>query len=348
MEKNKIYCGDALEVLKTFPDESVNCCVTSPPYYGLRDYGMDGQIGLEINYNLYVNNLEAVLSEVKRVLKNNGTLWLNLGDTYGQNWRGGSTKTATEKQFSNKGTLAFMSHGAYKIQGLKQKELLGIPWKVAFALQQNGWYLRQDIIWHKTNPMPESVRDRCTKSHEYIFLMTKQPKYYFDNDAIKEPCAGINQELPAGSEGAFGPQQSRRRLKGNAKTFRGGVYTENKSFDNSVLQERDSHGNTPNITGLRNKRDVWDVSTKGFKGAHFATFPEELITPCILAGCPEGGIVLDPFFGSGTTGAVAFKHNRYYVGIELNPEYVNMAEHRIDYVAMQKLDDYIGRRDEKK
>lgn len=300
-----IIHGDCLEILTTLPDNYVNCCITSPPYYGLRDYGVKGQIGLEKTLQEYIDKLVDVFREVRRVLKNDGTLWVNMGDTY-------CSTVATE--------------------GMKPKDLMGIPWMLAFALRADGWYLRQDIIWHKTNSMPESVKDRCTKAHEYIFLLSKSRKYYFDNEAIKEPCVGFNNELVAGSKGTFKPNT--RRSKGNNKTFRGGgVYTNNRAFNNSeLLKTKLSIGNTENKTGLRNKRDVWSVGTTGYKGAHFATFPEKLIEPCVLAGCPTGGIVLDPFFGSGTTGRVARKQGRNFVGIELNPDYCELAENRCNGV----------------
>ncbi|KMO86091.1 hypothetical protein AB840_10105 [Megasphaera cerevisiae DSM 20462] len=303
---------------------------------------MDGQIGLEINYNLYINNLVSVFHEVRRVLKDDGTLWLNLGDSYSGSGKGASNypQSTGEKQLSNKGSA---ENPLPICTDMQRKNLLGIPWKVAFALQSDGWILRQDIIWHKTNPMPESVRDRCTKSHEYIFLMTKQTKYYFDNDAIKEPISKstekrvkeLNIENQLGSNRH--PRSSHPMKAVINSRYGGKKYTENPD-----KFYRTKSGNMYDYRPLRNKRDVWEISAKGFKGAHFATFSEELITPCILAGCPEKGIVLDPFMGSGTTGVAAIHNNRNYVGIELNPEYVEMAEHRIDDVAMQILDEYIG------
>lgn len=276
-----ILIGDAMEQLKTLPDESVYCCVTSPPYWGLRDYGVDGQLGLEKTPQEFVDNLVHVFREVRRVLRDDGTMWLNLGDCWASNRKGSGGKTA--KQSTNKGS--FYADIQHKFDhGLKQKDLVGIPWRVAFALQADGWYLRQDIIWHKPNPMPESVRDRCTKSHEYIFMFSKKPKYYYDQQAIKEPCVSIK---PGGKKKA-------------------------------VLKE-----------GLRIRRSVWSVTIKSYREAHFATFPPDLIEPCILAGCPEGGTVLDPFFGAGTTGLVAEKHGRKWIGIELNPEYAEIAKKRV-------------------
>jgi site-specific DNA-methyltransferase (adenine-specific) len=263
-----ILVGDVRTTLRGLADRSVQCVVTSPPYWGLRDYGRDDQIGLETSPELYVAALVSVFNEVRRVLSDDGTLWLNLGDSYaGNNSRASNNGRAG---FGNPREGVFERIG----DGLKTKDLVGIPWRVAFALQADGWYLRQDIIWHKPNPLPESVKDRCTKAHEYIFLLSKSPRYYFDYEAIKEP--------------------------------------------------------TVNSQDKRNRRDVWTVPVKPFKGAHFATFPTDLITPCILAGCPEGGIVLDPFFGAGTTGLVAQQNNRRWIGCELNADYALIAENRIN------------------
>jgi DNA modification methylase len=320
---NKIIQGDALEVLKQMPDEVVDTIITSPPYWSLRDYGVEGQIGLEKTPEEYVEKLVNIFREAKRVLKKTGTLWLNLGDSYAGSMKGsngsGGFSVKSKVQLGNRGS--FVQPPDWKNIRLKPKDLVGIPWRVAFALQKDGWYLRQDIIWAKPNPMPESVTDRCTRSHEYIFLLSKNPKYYFDNDAIKEPAK---------------PQ---RTMDGYQ---------------------------------ARNKRDVWWVSTKPFKEAHFATFPEDLVEPMILAGCPrfvckkcgkprlgknpvpekgwqaikkeidwtdcccgvgfEPGIVLDPFMGSGTTAVVAKKLSRRYIGIELNPEYIKIAEARLQSI----------------
>ena len=300
---SKIITGNVIEVLKKLPDCTADCCITSPPYLGLRDYGVNGQIGLENSVEAYINKLTDIFREVRRVLKSDGTLWLNIGDSYA---------------ISN-----------YEYDNCKRKDLIGIPWILAFALRDDGWYLRQDIIWEKPNAMPESVKDRCTKSHEYIFLFSKQPKYYFDYEAIKEPAVGFNNIPPAGSKGTLTPNS--RLRKGNSRTFRGGgAYTQGQSFNNSAKTDRESHGNTDNTTGLRNKRSVWTVATQGYKEAHFATFPEKLIEPCVLAGSKEGGIILDPFLGSGTTAVVAKKFNRGFIGIELNPEYAGMAKRRLE------------------
>jgi len=246
------------------PEQSVNTCITSPPYWGLRDYGEGEQLGLEETPEEFVDNLVKVFREVKRVLRDDGTVWLNLGDTF-----------------------------------LKNKQLGCIPFKTAIALQQDGWYLRQDIIWHKPNPMPESVTDRCTKAHEYIFLLSKNPKYYFDNEAIKEDA-----KFP---DGPNSPHKI-------------------KAVENVYSANLQKIGANPK----KNKRSVWTVTTKPFKGAHFATFPMDLIEPCVLAGCPKGGTVLDPFGGSGTTGIVANNHNRNAILIELNEDYINLANKRIE------------------
>ena len=291
------------------PDRSVHTCITSPPYFGLRDYGHDGQIGLEQTPDEFVAKLVEVFREVRRVLRDDGTLWLNLGDTYAAN-RGGTTPPAQtvaggvggkggqkERRGQADGYNPTRDCTRY---GLKHKDLIGIPWRVAFALQADGWYLRQDIIWHKPNPMPESVRDRCTKAHEYVFLLSKSEKYYFDVEAIKEPAV----------------QAGRVRLD----RMGGNKYVEGVKHSNgSVFTGSDT----------RNKRSVWTVTTKPFKGAHFATFPPDLIEPCVLAGCPAGGTVFDPFGGAGTTGLVAQRHGRSAILCELNPEYAEMARQRI-------------------
>lgn len=363
-----ILIGDVRQKLKEVPDKSVHCCVTSPPYFGLRDYGEDGQIGLEDTPEQFVANMVEVFREVWRVLRDDGTLWLNLGDSYSGSGKGPAGNlgvTHNERWLEHK-------HSAIVPDGLKPKDLIGIPWRVAFALQADGWYLRQDIIWHKPNPMPESVTDRCTKSHEYIFLLSKSRQYYFDNEAIKEPSSDL----------------------GKTKIRFGG----NKYGDSDDLKHATKSGNEYIDNGKRNKRDVWSVPVKPFKGAHFATFPTTLIEPCILAGTsahgvcaicakpyerimingeiperktrdktlgaypdrkttsrlnsvdmvaipkvqagwekicscessqPVPAVVLDPFFGAGTTGLVAQQHGRNWIGCELNPVYAEMAVKRI-------------------
>ncbi len=317
--KYRVFQGDCIESLKSLDDESVNCCVTSPPYWGLRDYGEAGQLGLEETPEEYVANMVKVFSEVKRVLTKDGTLWLNLGDSYAAQ-RGGTHQPA-ESLAGGKGGRTESgnrvnrdrhdgynpSRNANKI-GLKHKDLVGIPWRVAFALQADGWYLRQDIIWHKPNPMPESVTDRCTKAHEYIFLLSKSSKYYYDNDAVKEK-AQTNGERPTLEARYAKGEPKRHGLAGAAACGAGGF------------------GVSEN--GTRNKRSVWTVNTKPYKEAHFATFPKKLIRPCIQAGCPKGGVVLDPFGGSGTTAEVANGLSRDAILCELNPEYCELIEKRL-------------------
>lgn len=302
-----ILTGDALEQLKSLPGEYANTCITSPPYYDLRDYGVKGQIGQEKTVEEYIEKLVEVFREVRRVLKEDGTLWLNLGDSYAT--RSGS-QAPTNTRNSN-------GHTEKRVPaGYKYKDLIGVPWALAFALRADGWYLRDDIIWHKTNAMPEAVTDRPTRAHEYIFLFSKSQRYYYDAAAIAEPCAG----------------------KGNARSFRGGgAYTDRASFDNDTSKRRETHGNAENESGTRNKRDVWSVATAQFKEAHYATFPPELIRPCVLAGAPAGGTVIDPFFGSGTTGEVALQEERDFIGIELNPDYVEIARRRIKAVEQRGI-----------
>lgn len=296
--------------MRQMSDESVHTCVTSPPYFGLRDYGHNGQIGLEPTPDEFVSALVTVFREVRRVLRDDGTLWLNLGDSY-NNFRSqmgpGQAVHGREKMNGKPGEKS-------KRRGwseLKEKDLIGIPWRVAFALQADGWYLRQDIIWHKPNPMPESVADRCTKAHEYIFLLSKGPRYYFDSEAVKEPAVGGQ----TGRAASFKRTDSKR-----AQAIPGQTVGTHRSDREDVAY----NGET------RNRRSVWTVPTRPFKGAHFATFPEQLIEPCILAGCPEGGTVLDPFMGAGTTAVVAERLGRQWIGCELNPEYADLALDRIE------------------
>ena len=284
--------------MKLLPDASAQTCVTSPPYFGLRDYGVDGQIGLEPTPDEFVASLVTVFREVRRVLRDDGTLWLNLGDSYART--GGTDRKVPEtaRVGSTRNTMTQMGDRTSKApSGLKDKDLIGVPWRVAFALQADGWYLRQDIIWHKPNPMPESVRDRCTKAHEYIFLLSKSPRYYFDSEAIKEPASAPPKKC--------GPKNDASR---------------NDSGRTGIVR---GDGET------RNRRSVWTVSTKPFGGAHFATFPPALIEPCILAGSRLGDTVLDPFGGAGTTGLVAQQHGRNAVLTEINPEYAEIARRRI-------------------
>jgi DNA modification methylase len=358
-----IIQGDCITKLKELPDESVNCCITSPPYWGLRDYGtakweggsaecdhietlnkhggqradrnqegykkfyqnicgkcgakrIDLQLGLEKTPEECVKNMVEVFREVKRVLKKEGTLWLNLGDSY---WGGGNNRgnksPISDKQNSNTGATgqcAYHQKNIGKHETIKPKDLVGIPWMTAFALRADGWYLRQDIIWHKPNPMPESVRDRCTKAHEYVFLMSKNKKYYYDNEAIKESSKDPESHRGRNQRSAM-TNESKNKLK---------EYGATRSGFKNIKQGK--------TYPKRNKRSVWKIATKPFKEAHFATFPEKLIEPMVKAGCPKGGTVLDPFFGSGTVGVVAKKLNRKYIGIELNPEYIKIAKKRIN------------------
>lgn len=297
---NKIEFGNCSEIMQRWIDEGVkvNTCVTSPPYYGLRDYGVDEQLGLEETPKQYVDNMVKVFRLVRELLTDDGTLWVNIGDSYAGNCSRASNNGRAG--FGNKRELVTNRIS----EGLKNKDLIGIPWMLAFALREDGWYLRQDIIWHKPNPMPESVKDRCTKSHEYIFLLSKSPKYYFDNEAIQEDAV-----TPAGTKGAKGSVERQQQKGVNARPPEYAVYN-----------------------GKRNKRDVWSVTVKPYKGAHFAVFPHDLIKPCIKAGCPDGGIVLDPFMGSGTTAQVAIANNKQYLGCELNTEYKYLQDQRIGMI----------------
>lgn len=300
-----ILQGDALTVLRTLPDESVQCCVTSPPYWGLRDYGTEGQLGLEATPEEYVANMVEVFREVRRVLRSDGTLWLNLGDSYAGSGKGAWSVVGPQKEVyvpDPKGPAAAIP----KVPpGLKPKDLVGIPWRVAFALQADGWYLRSDIIWAKPNPMPESVTDRPTKSHEYLFLLSRSERYYYDADAIREPAeTGTPGHLKAG----YGARHS----------------------TSAALAGYQSDA----ATG-RNRRSVWTIATQPYPEAHFATFPEALVEPCIKAGSRTSDVVLDPFAGSGTTLAVAKRLDRDGIGIELNPNYTALAEKRIAKSARQ-------------
>jgi len=320
--------GDCRDVLPTIAEKSVNCCVTSPPYFGLRDYGVEGQIGLEQTPDEYVAELVAVFREVWRVLKDDGTLWLNLGDSYSHGGCGSRDATKWPKQSRN-------DHMAKHVKthtGLKPKDLIGIPWKAAFALQAEGWYLRQDIIWSKPNPMPESVTDRCTKAHEYIFLLTKSARYHYDHEAIKEKLAPTSvsrlsqnidaqqgsDRVPGKTNGTMKAVSAMQKKRGHSRPHDGF----NDKWDSMSKAEQQSVG--------RNKRSVWTVATQPYKEAHFATFPPALIEPCILAGCPRGGTVLDPFGGAGTTGLVADRLQRNAVLVELNADYQNIAQQRLD------------------
>jgi DNA modification methylase len=305
--QHTLHLGDCREILQTLPEQSVHCCVTSPPYFGLRDYGMTEQIGLEPTPEQFVAELVAVFCEVRRVLRDDGTLWLNLGDSY--NAYNANRGASTSISDGSAGRDHPQHSRGLTTTTLKNKDLIGIPWRVAFALQADGWYLRQDIIWHKPNPMPESVTDRCTKAHEYVFLLSKSARYFYDSDAVKLPSVSTH---PRGGVNAF-------RGQGHFRESAGGPANRNGRDLKQVGRDE-----------LCNRRSVWTVATKPYKGAHFATFPPALVEPCILAGCPVGGTVLDPFSGSATTGQVALANARSYVGCELNPEYHELAQRRLD------------------
>lgn len=311
------YVGDCRELLKQLPDGCVQTCVTSPPYWGLRDYGVDGQLGLEQSPHEYVANMVGVFCEVRRVLRDDGTLWLNLGDSYAAAAGGGQGKNSRflDRAASRIGVRE--QKRSKVVAELKPKDLVGIPWLVAFALREDGWYLRSDIIWAKPNPMPESVADRPTKAHEYLFLLSKSERYFYDHLSIREPEVA---ETAA----------RYRYVATDGRMSQSGAYREAFDDDNDHgLLSRARTGNPmPPTDGKRNKRTVWTVSTQPYDGAHFATFPPALIEPCILAGSRGGDIVLDPFFGSGTTGMVAEKHGRRWIGFDLNPEYEKLQKER--------------------
>jgi DNA modification methylase len=348
----QIISGDCREVLATMPSASVQCCVTSPPYFGLRDYGVDGQMGLEASPDEFVAGMVAVFREVRRVLADDGTLWLNIGDTYAGSGRGGyagvkgtldgTTEGQNNARVARGSQLAAGLHAPAQLAGgigrawvpppagLKQKDLIGIPWMLAFALRADGWDLRQEIIWHKPNPMPESVTDRCTKSHESLFLLSKSPRYHFDADAIAEGMAEASvARLAQDVENQVGSDRVPGKTNGKMKAVGGrarGIPPRHAAYaDSSDQSGLDDVGRG----GRRNKRSVWTIATQPFREAHFATFPPALVEPCILAGCPVGGTVLDPFFGAGTTGMVADRLQRNCIGVELNPAYAEIARNRI-------------------
>ena len=306
-----IHTGDCLEILKTLPEDSVHCCVTSPPYYALRDYGMEAQIGRETTPMEYISRLTEVFTEVRRILRPDGTLWLNISDTYAGKGNQGDFVDPKNPNGRNGQAVALNN----KVEGCKPKDMIGIPWMLAFALRDTGWYLRNDIIWMKDNPMPESVKDRCARCYEHIFLFSKSKKYFFDYKAISEPIA------PATAE------RLKRGMKGGNKY---GKPVPGQPQPQSINRPRE-HGEIKDsdINPLRNKRDVWKINTVPFKGGHYAAYPPKLVETCLLAGCPEGGIVLDPFMGSGTTGVVASQMGRHFIGIELNPAYTELAYKRI-------------------
>ena len=307
--RNTILYGDCRDTLKQF-DEQARTCITSPPYYGLRNYGNEeNQIGQENTPEEFIDQLVNVFKEVRNVLTDDGTLWVNLGDSY-YNYRPGKGQSYPKQSASktNQDLPTQCNKRGNKLDGLKEKDLIGIPWMFAFAMRSDGWYLRQDIIWHKPNPMPESVKDRCTKAHEYIFLLSKNKKYYYDNEAIKEP---VKQDW-----GTRNRDAGKYHNPGTGLQPHSGL---TKSYER------------------KNKRDVWTITNKPYKGAHFAVFPPDLIEPCILAGSERGDIILDPFMGSGTTGMVAKKHGRNYIGCELHEDYASLQTDRIDSVPQQLM-----------
>jgi len=310
---NIIEFGDCRETMRKWAQEGIKAqtCVTSPPYYGLRDYGRDGQIGLEETPEEYIAAMVEVFRCVRDVLADDGTVWLNIGDSY----NAAKSDRSGQNGYNDGRTNRSKRFAVGGVEGLKPKDLIGIPWMLAFALRADGWYLRQDIIWHKPNPMPESVQDRCTKAHEYIFLLSKSQKYYFDADAIKEESINTPE------------QQEAKRNKQEHKGQR----------DNGDMRHTTAGFTKTGIYEKRNKRSVWTVTTKPYEGAHFAVFPSDLIEPCILAGAPVGGLVLDPFMGSGTTAQVAQNLGRKYLGCELNPDYKPLQDKRLHQQALELL-----------
>lgn len=339
----RILVGDCRTRMAELPDSSVHCCVTSPPYFGLRDYGVAGQMGLEPTPDAYVENLVEVFRGVRRVLRDDGTLWLNLGDSYCNS--NGYARAQPEYQRKGRNDAPANDRDLSKLHeaGFKTKDLIGIPWRVAFALQADGWYLRQDIIWHKPNPMPESVRDRCTKAHEYLFLMAKADRYYFDGKAIKEiAVGGVPGNIHHKHTSAYESGDDKARTKAGLVAYAERQRSRRDSFKRdaskraqaipgqSVGTHRPDRAENDYDLSTRNRRSVWTVATRPFAGAHFATFPPALIEPCIMAGAPAGGTVLDPFGGAGTTGLVADRFGRNSILCELNPEYAEMARDRIE------------------
>ena len=319
---NKIEFGDCRETMRRWAADGikVQTCVTSPPYFGLRDYGHEGQIGLEQTPEQYIAAMVEVFRCVRDVLADDGTLWLNIGDSYASNPAGGGQQTSKMTGGEHKRTPSERKY--QRPEGLKPKDLIGIPWMLAFALRADGWYLRQDIIWHKPNPMPESVRDRCTKAHEYIFLLSKSERYFFDSEAMREQAVSG----ATGAAASFKRNGSKRE-----QSIPGQVYGTHRPEREDVAYNQ-----------TRNRRSVWSVATRPYKGAHFATFPPALIEPCILAGSRPGDIVLDPFMGSGTTAAVSIQHGRQYLGCELNPDYGPLQHERINQVQESLKDDQLS------
>ena len=304
MSTYEIKQGDSLEILSKLDAESIQCVVTSPPYWGLRDYGVEGQLGCEPTPDEYVTNMVKVFKEVRRVLKNDGTLWLNIGDTYAANR---SYQVPSSKGGKHSLAQGFEGSGMHVPPGCKQKDLIGIPWMLAFALRADGWYLRQDIIWHKPNAMPSSVKDRPSTDYEHVFLLTKSPKYYYDHLATQQPSANAGKVVKLGKKS----------------------FSKGQANGAGIAPSGNGLADTYTVPEKRNLRSVWSINTQPYAGAHFAVFPEKLVEPCILAGSKVGDTVLDPFSGSGTTGAMAIRLERDFMGIELNPEYIDLAVKRI-------------------
>jgi DNA modification methylase len=342
-----IRIGDCRQLLAAMPDESVHCVVTSPPYWGLRDYGVDGQLGMERTLGEHIDTMVDVFREVRRVLRKDGTLWLNYGDCYATSPNGRSAsdtkaagnddRTFRDKPFSTIGPIQARSNGGegqhLDRRGgvLKPKDLCMIPNRLAIALQDDGWWVRSEIIWHKPNPMPESIKDRPTTAHEKVWLLSRSERYFYDHKAVRQPRVSSGEVGVSGWATGDTPHDaiSHSRDKGNAKTFRGGQYVGGNKFQNSHATERTSAGNEAPPSDDRSLRNVWTIATAGYGEAHFATFPPDLIEPCIKAGCPKGGTVLDPFGGAGTTGLVADRLGRNAILLELNPTYAEMARRRI-------------------
>lgn len=309
--RNRILCGDALKTLRSFPDESIDCVITSPPYYGLRDYHKQGQIGRESTVEEYLEKLVRVFREVRRVLKADGTCFLVMGDSYAGTGSKGKQNDPKYPKGRNGQDLSVTQ----KVEGYKSKDLMGIPWRLALLLREDGWYLRSDIIWHKENAMPEACRDRPSRSYEHVFLLSKSPRYYYDYDAMAEPMKEVSKKRYV------------RGRKADNKYLR-----EDAGIKVQKINEARRYGEYKgdNIPQFRNKRDIWTINTVSFRGNHYAAFPPKLAEICMLAGCPKDGIVLDPFMGSGTVGLAAFLNNRNYIGIELNEDYVELAKKRIE------------------
>ena len=336
-----VYCADALAALRELPPDSVQCCVTSPPYWGLRDYGVAGQIGLEETLAEFIQKIRAVFEEVRRALKPDGTCWVNMGDAYAGSW-GAQGREGTTGAMHGRSVIAARqiarsamrekTGSMNRLPGLKPKDLIGIPWRVAFALQDAGWYLRSDIIWHKPNPMPESITDRPTKAHEYLFLLSKSERYFYDVEASKEPVTG--NAHPRG-DGVHPKARWKTPDGWDTSKGNGGHGTIHRGGREKGKQNESFSAAVKDVVCTRNKRSVWTIPTAAFSDAHFATFPPDLVKPCILAGTKPGDTVLDPFGGSGTTGQVALELGRRAILIEINPYYLSMIKSRTTQIGFQ-------------